>query len=247
MARSSATPKQLLHKWVEEKESTWERGNIVKDFRKEQGIPYGRWLSPNAFGNPLQWQVLDVLGVEAKPFETYTKLLFERGYDVEKKILSILGGQQQTFVSLGKICGFCDVILDTKDWDIPLGVIPFDIKSIGGMKMKRIKSAKGADMKAILQTCFYAMALGKDDFGVIYVNADAYDIETFTYRTKDVEPLVLNEIKQFEEAMNKCEVPVFEAKEAWQKNAKYNNFKDWMDLSKEECQKKLAESGKIFM
>src|SRR5438105_4187037 len=95
-------------------------------------------LSASRLNDPLQWQLLYVLGVPQKPIDEYTYRKFLRGNHVEDWLLSKLTPvEKQKFVEYRGVVGYVDAVCDTADWQFPSGIIPLEVKSVSNMKFKR--------------------------------------------------------------------------------------------------------------
>ena len=94
-----------------------------------------------------------------------------------------------------------------------------------------------------LQGELYAKAKDFDTFGICYVSSDDYRVLTF-------EENVTNEVDQvidrYEAQLKLKQVPVFEAEEVWQSDAKYSTYPEWTRLTREEIDAKLEELGLNF-
>lgn len=194
-------------------------------------------LSASMLGQPLQWQILKVLGVQGKKFDDYTLRKFKRGKDVENWVVSFIQGEAQKFVEYRNVVGYVDKIVDTKEWDNSNGLMPLEIKSVTNMKFKRVDK-EGADRGHKLQATLYALALGHERFGVCYIASDDYRVKVFVYDTSEMKKEVDEIIDQFNNQLKLKVVPVFEAKEKWQDDLKYNSFPLWAGLSEDELKEK---------
>jgi hypothetical protein len=191
--------------------------------------PSGR-LSAGRLGQPLQWQMLHYLKVPPKKIDEYTLRKFQRGNDVEDRIMKWLApspDKMQVPCEYRGVVGYADVVLD----------YPIDIKSTTNLAFK-YKQKEGASYGHRMQTELYAKALGYDRYGVAYVASDDYRVLCF-------EEMVSGEvdaiIDAYEAQVALGTVPVFEAKEKWQSMPDYNPYPEWMKLSEEEIAMKLAE------
>lgn len=201
-------------------------------------------LSASILGQPLQWQILKVLGFPQREIDEYTLRKFVRGKDIETWILSRIPNvvSKGDFVEYRNCVGYVDAMVDTKDWDFADGVIPAEVKSVSNLKFKKILK-QGADRSHKLQAGFYAISKDSPHFAVIYVATDDLRVETYVYETKDIKDEINGIITRFEEQKLKG-VPIFEAVEDWQKSKLYNNFPDWSELTQEEINKKVVELNK---
>jgi CRISPR/Cas system-associated exonuclease Cas4 (RecB family) len=215
---------------------------ILEDNTKQQeGHKSSGKLSAGKLGDPLQWQILYVLGVSQKPIEEYTLRKFLRGKQVEDWLISnVLALETQKFVEYRIVVGYVDALVETKDWDFQNGVIPLEIKSTSNMKFKRIVK-NGADRGHKLQAGLYALALNSPHYGVSYVATDDLRIQTYIYETADVKDEIDSIIDRFDEVRAKGIVPIFEPNESWQKNPDYQKYPEWAELSEEDATKKYRE------
>ena len=106
---------------------------------REAHTPSGK-LSASILGNPLQWQILKVIGVPQKDLEPYTLRLFQRGRDVEDwfiKQIDVVDSQKD--VEYRGVVGIMDALIDTTDYEFNLGEVPNEIKSVKGTAYKWIE------------------------------------------------------------------------------------------------------------
>lgn len=195
---------------------------------REKREPSGR-LSASRLGWPLQWQMLHHFKVPQKPIDEYTLRKFQRGIDVEDRVMQWLEPdpkKMQVEVSYRGVVGFADVMLD----------YPIEVKSVTNMAFK-YKQKEGASFGHKMQAELYAKALGHKKYGVAYVASDDYRVLCFEY---DVTDEVDKLIDAYEAQVAKGVVPVFEAREKWHAMADYSPYPEWMKLSEEEIAVKLA-------
>ncbi len=193
--------------------------------------PSGR-LSASRLGWPLQWMMLHHYKVPQKPVDEYTLRLFQRGKDVEERIMSWIAttpDKMQVPVAYRGVVGIMDVLMD----------YPIEVKSIKNSAFK-YKEKEGTARGHRLQGMLYAKALGYDKFGIAYVASDDYRVLTFE---EDVTSEVDEIIDAFEAQVETGVVPVFAATEEWQKSVKYNPYPDWMNLNATEIGAKLVSMG----
>ena len=215
--------------------------NLLEENKREREghTPSGK-LSATMLALPLQWQILKVIGVPERELDEYTLRKFIRGHEVEAWLVGHLKPlKTQIKVNFEGVVGIVDALVDTKDWDFKLGEIPVEIKSVTNMKFKRLTRQDNADYSHLLQGCFYALALDKEQFSICYVASDDYRIATFVYERREYSNYVFKAIKDFNEQLAKKVVPVFESVEDWQKLPKYSKYPDWQNLSQEEVMNKL--------
>ena len=189
---------------------------------REDREPSGR-MSASRLGWPLQWQMLHTLKVEPVPLDEYTLRKFQRGHDVEDRVVSWLDlqeDQKQVECNYRDVVGFCDIIMQ----------YPIEIKSVTNRAFSYLQK-EGTKRGHRLQGELYAKALGFDKFGVAYVASDDYRVLCFEEEVTDEVDQVID---RYEAQLKKKQVPVFEAEEVWQGDKKYNNYPDWMKLSQEE-------------
>ena len=207
---------------------------------KEKHISSGK-LSAGMLGQPLQWQILKTIGVPQKELDEYVLRKFQRGKDVEEWLLGYMDGivDKQKFVEYKNTIGYIDAIVDMKDYEFKVGVIPHEIKSVSNAKFRRIVKVDGADHQHLLQATLYAMATKSEKFAIDYVSTDDYRIKTYIYDTKDYSDEVEKEIKEFYDCLKAKRIPTFEPKLAWQSKPDYNNYPDFMKLNEQEILNKI--------
>jgi hypothetical protein len=202
-------------------------------------------LSASMLNDPLQWQILKILGVEQKPLEEYTIRKFLRGKQVEEWVITQIPDIvcTQKMVEYRGCIGFIDCMAETKTWDWKNGIIPIEVKSVANFKFKRIND-QGPDKGHILQAGFYALAENTEHFAVLYVASDDYRVKVYTYETAKFKDEIDGIIDAFQKQLESGVIPVFEPKEKWQENIKYNKYPEWAKLTQEEIDKKANELNK---
>lgn len=195
--------------------------------------PSGR-LSASRLGHPLQWQMLNYYKVPQKPIDEYTLRKFQRGKDVEERIMKWLApdpSAMQVEVNYRGVAGVADVILE----------YPIEVKSVTNMAFK-YKQKEGASRSHRLQGELYALARGFKQFAVAYVASDDYRVLCFEY---DVSGDVNEVIDAYETQKSIGTVPAFEALEKWQGMGEYNPYPEWKELDAEGITKKLSSMGVV--
>ncbi len=189
--------------------------------------PSGR-LSASRLGWPLQWQMLHYYKVPQKPIDEYTLRKFQRGNDVEDRIMKWLStneNKMQVECEYRGVVGFADVVLE----------YPIEIKSTTNLAFK-YKQTEGPSYGHKLQGELYAKALGFDKFAVAYVASDDYRVLCFEEQVTDETDKVID---AYERQVLLGTVPVFEAKENWHSKPDYCAYPEWMKLSEAEIAVKL--------
>lgn len=201
--------------------------------REAKHTPSGK-LSASMLGSPIQWQVLKYLGVEQRPVDDYTLAKFKRGNHVEDFIvetvkLSDPKLKQQVECNYKGCIGYLDILTGDE--------YPIEVKSTTNKAFSWIKK-DGAKKAHILQGCYYALALKKDRFSVLYVASDDYRTFRFDFLTRQYQNEVDKAISLFNKVVERKEIPVFEALEKWQADEKYNPYPEWINLSKDTLEEK---------
>src|SRR3990167_3126726 len=175
---------------------------------QEHREPSGK-LSASKLWWPLQHQILATQFGLKSNIDEYTLRKFERGHQVEEWFVSQIDPlEKQKFLEYRGVIGYCDSIVDTKDWDTKVGVIPLEVKSVTNMKFKRIEK-QGADKGHILQNAFYALALGTEYHAITYIASDDYRIYTTIHKTKESQEEIDKIIDEFEVAVKSKIIPLF--------------------------------------
>jgi hypothetical protein len=220
---------------------------LIKENEEEKlkHISSGK-LTASILGDPLQWQVLKVLGVETKGFDEYTLRKFKRGKDVEAWLAEYLNPiATQKEARYKNVVGYIDAVVDASEWDCKKGIIPIEIKSTSNAKFKRVvgnsRMAGGPDRGHIFQACLYALSEGSTHFGIAYVATDDLRVHTFILETKDYKDQVEAIIDRFDKQMKSGTVPEFVPEESWHENLKYCKYPAWMRLTPHEIEAKLLE------
>src|SRR3990167_3054863 len=123
---------------------------VVEEQRESEREMSGR-LSAGKLGFPVQWQLLNYFKVLPAKFDAFTLKKFQRGKDVENRIIDWIEPQEkQKEVEYRGVVGFVDAILDG---------VPLEIKSTTNLAFKYIQKG-GIKRGHKLQAEFYALALG---------------------------------------------------------------------------------------
>lgn len=198
--------------------------------------PSGR-LAASRLGWPLQWMMLHHLKVPSKSFDEYTLRKFQRGKDVEERVMKWLAAspdQMQVPVNYRGVMGFIDVLPDYENLDYPV-----EVKSVTNMAFK-YKMKEGSSRSHRLQGELYAKARNFPKFGIAYVASDDYRVLLFE---EEVTTEVDEVIDEYEAQKKTGLVPVFEAKEKWQSKPEYSPYPEWMKLDAEGIATKLTSMG----
>jgi len=203
-------------------------------------VPSGK-LSASILGQPLQWQILKIIGVPPRDVEEYVLRKFMRGNHVEEWLVEHMIGlkERQKFVEYKDCIGYVDAIVDMSEWESKVGTIPHEVKSVSNMKFKQIEKRGEADRSHKLQACFYAIALRSSYYAIDYVASDDYRIKTWIFETDELKEEVERIIDEVYKTLSKGRVPVFKPIEDWHSGKMYNPYPDWKQLSEKEIENKL--------
>lgn len=194
--------------------------------------PSGR-LSASRLGWPLQHQMLHYFKVPQTPVDEFTLRKFQRGKDVEERIMKWLNpdpSKVQVPVEYRGVVGVMDVLME----------YPIEVKSCTNMAFK-YKMKEGPSRGHRLQGMFYAKALGYDTFGVAYVASDDYRVLCFEEPVTDEVDAVID---AYEAQVAKGVIPAFVAEEAWQAKEEYNSYFEWSKLTEAQIAAKLGSINK---
>lgn len=191
--------------------------NTLREFNHK---PSGK-LSASCLSWPVQWQILKWLGKPQQKPLNYGAM--RRGVMAERHIIELLADEPniktQVYVQYRGVVGYLDLLI---------GDDVVEIKSKGHKGFTALKDAQRAHA---LQACLYALALEKDEFGVLYIDADTYETKLFTYRTSRWSPLVERIIDNFESAkktfVSTNMVPGFVGLERTHNLAIWNNYPEY--------------------
>jgi len=230
-----------LNKWI---------ADVVVDAdikNRAEHVSSGK-LSASGLGEPLQWQILKALQITERQVDEYTLRKFQRGKDVEDRVLSWLpvSGKQE-FVEYRGVVGYMDAMVDSAFWwtsGLPKGEMPLELKSVTNAKFKRIVGQGNPDKGHILQACLYGLAKNSEWTSIAYVASDDYRVQSFLVKVADYKYEIDEIIDRFNTQLMKMQIPVFEPREAWQATPKYNKFPEFATLSQEELDKILLEELK---
>jgi hypothetical protein len=211
------------------------------DLRKKLHTPSGK-LSAGRLGHPVQWQILHAIGVPGKDIDPYTRRKFQRGDDVEKWLLSVTPGlvEKQYFLEYQNVVGYADGMVNTKDYDFPVGIIPMEIKSQKGSAFKWIKKDGPRDSDMLQASC-YALAAKTDHSLLCYVSSDDYLLKSYLIEAKQYKEEIDTIIKEYNLARKEWDkkkiIPEFESKQKWQENKQYCKYPRFTDLNPEQAGK----------
>lgn len=193
-------------------------------------------LSASGLGEPLQWQILKTLGIGERVVDEYTLRKFLRGQQIEEWLITHMDGlvKKQEPVTYRNVVGFMDALVDTANYDFPVGVIPHEVKSVTNAKFKRLVKQKEADIGHKLQAGLYALALEAKHYAVDYVASDDLRVMTFVYPTHEIKPAIDQIIDEYDAQLAKKQVPVFSPRQKWQAEPLYNKFPEWSELTQKE-------------
>ena len=220
--------------------------NAKKEF---DHVSSGR-LSASKLNDPLQWQILHAMGIPTAEVDEYTVRKFKRGNHVEDWIMEYLEPKAKQVKAEYRDCiGYIDAVCDTSDWNFPVGIIPVEVKSVANAKYKRITKQHEPDKGHLLQGAYYGMALESKQFALCYIATDDYRVQMYIRDTdefrEEIDTIITKFQNAYQNAMIKGEVPVFEEREIWQKNPKYNRYSEYMGLTAEELWQKLAAHKQV--
>lgn len=206
---------------------------LAANAEREKREPSGR-LSASRLGWPLQHQMLHYFKVPQAPVDEFTLRKFQRGNDVEERVMKWLApgpDKMQVPVEYRGTVGIMDVLME----------YPIEVKSCTNFAFKH-KQTEGPSRGHRLQGMFYAKALGYDKFGVAYVASDDYRVLCFEEEvTNEVDEV----IDRYEAQVKAGIVPAFVAEEPWQAKEDYNSYFEWSKLSEAEIAAKLSAMGVV--
>lgn len=201
-------------------------------------------LTPSSLGaSSLEW-LLKYLNVPKKPTDPYTLRKFARGRAVEDwyvdkiKTAGLLRDTQKEINYRG-LHGFADAIVDHKNLDFKVGIIPHEVKSVTGMHFKRIKTTGVINHNYCLQGGAYALATEANQFCVDVIASDDLRDLSIVFDTADFKHEIdqtINLYQKMVEDWNKgMIIPKFAPKEKWQANPMYQNWEEkWYTFSQGE-------------
>lgn len=197
----------------------------AREAEKANRKPSGK-LSASKLWWPRLWWWLEKNGYEQPTPDEFSLRKFLRGKQIEDWLVSQMKGvvKTQEFVEYRDAIGYIDAVVDTEDYDLNVGEIPHEIKSISNAKYRRVLTKKEPDKSHLAQASFYAMATKKTHFGIIYVSTDDLRLNHWIFETKDYQTLVDSLIDEYGETIKLTERPPFEPREDWQKKETYSPF-----------------------
>jgi hypothetical protein len=218
---------------------------LTKEYqdRKEAHIPSGK-LSASGLGKPTQFQVLKTIGVPPKDIDQYVLRKFQRGDHVEEWLVSNTPSvvETQKPIEYRGVVGFADTIIDTSEYECKMGIIPNEIKSVTNANFKWLNIKKEPNLGHALQGACYALAEGTKHFGITYVASDDYRILMLIEETAKYKNMIDEIIDQYDFWMKNKSVPVFEAREEWQKKPEYQDYPQFACLqTPQEVMEELAK------
>lgn len=193
--------------------------------------PSGR-LAASRLGWPSQWQMLHHLKIPAKPFDEFTLRKFQRGKDVEDRIVEwVKPPQAQVAVEYRGVPGIADMIID----------YPIEVKSVTNASFKYLQK-EGTKRGHRLQGELYAKALGYSKFAVAYVASDDYRVLCIEEEVTDEVDKIIDE---YEAQMAIGAVPIFVPKEKWHGMPEYSPYPEWAKLDDKEIASNLSSMGVV--
>lgn len=207
---------------------------------RDEYTPSGK-LSASSLYLPTRFQVLKTLGVEREPFDAYTLGVFDKGNQIEEGFIKSLkrnellfNGQKRFFLKKNfnlewdnekkqykstyrDSIGYIDAVVDTDLMQAKKGIMPFEVKSVTSYKYKHVKKQGGADWHHCLQACQYALGMGVDYFGVVYISKEHDDPHVMIYQVREYKKDVDHIIGNYQKAMTNWSIdrslPPFEIDE----------------------------------
>jgi hypothetical protein len=200
-------------------------------------------LSASMLNWPLQHIMLKLYGISPDPLDEYVIRKFKRGKEIEKWLIESMDDviDKQRYTEYKNTVGFIDAIVDSKDYECKVGIIPHEVKSVSNAKFRRITQSGVSDISHSLQASFYAISEGLDYFAIDYVSADDLRIHCMIDRTENWRKLVDKRISEVEKQLKLGFIPVFKAREEWQNLVKYNSYSTWFNLTDEEIVNKIIK------
>lgn len=201
-------------------------------------------INPSGLGQPIQWQVLKILGVPQKDLEDYVLGVFRRGNSAEDDVIEELEGmglvkKKQVEIEWNGMFGYIDAVVDLTS--IGLEELPVEIKSVKNAKFKRLETQGSPDHSNALQAACYALATNKTKGVVLYVSAEDYRIMLFVINPSEYRDEINGIVSSVQLCLKHGVVPTFEPKEKWQALTQYNNYPEWSQLSEKEIEEKLKK------
>lgn len=198
-------------------------------------------LTASALGAPLLFQILKVIGVPGAAIDAYALRKFYRGKQVEnwfiKYVLSGVSAREKELYYQG-VFGKADAIVDSKDYDFKVGVIPHEVKSVTNAKFRRVKQ-QGPDRQHQLQGCLYALGMGVKDFVIDYVSAEDFRTFSVVCDVQKIQRDVDVIIAAFKAVIQTKKIPIFMPRYSWQENKMYQSHPEWTQLSETQIIEKL--------
>lgn len=201
-------------------------------------------LSASMLWQPLQWQILKIIGVPGVETDAQGFRNMYRGKQLEDEILELPFFkseivERQKFVEYENTVGYVDVMANSMKFNKINSVIPFEIKTVTRDKFARINKIGVADKGHLLQACFYGLATKSKKFGLIYYNSSDYRDITWIGDVQLYQDEIKTIIKGFYKVLEDGKVPIFEAKEKWQSSLQYSQYPEWSKLTEKEIEDKL--------
>ena len=205
-------------------------------------------LSAGKLGQPLLEQVLYVLGVPPKPAEDYALGLFRRGESVEESFLQLLKPDDtQVEVEYRGVIGYIDAVRNDMIYEVK-SIKNSGVKYIDPSNDKKRRSPQGLVPEYTgpkyghtLQLTLYLLGKQKEYGTLVYVSSDDMRIYPHIIDVKTMAGEVDRIIDQFEAAIQSKVLPRWEAREAWQANAQYSSYPDWISLEPAQAMQKLKQ------
>lgn len=192
-------------------------------------------LTPGMLGLPVQWQILNHLGVTRKPLDDYTR---RRHKNIERTREWIENLIPDTSTSSRKHYGVCTcppiTIVDTRDWNQNYGTIPLILKPVSNANFAYIKKENIPGQHHILEAAAFALGNNAKYSALSYIALDDLRVKTYIIDSGKYKEKIDEILAVFNECLFIEKIPLFVPVENWQVQIRYNPYPTFSTLNDKE-------------
>lgn len=193
-------------------------------------------ISPSKLAYPTQTSVLQLLNVQADPFDNKVLRIFERGNSVERYLARSYKKQYpyadlQVPAQYRNASGFADLFVQEI----------IECKSVNQNKFIKIKKERKPQTSHAVQCAFYVLAKNQTRGRISYVCSDNLQAIDFPIYAKYWQEQVDYRIDCIYKSILDCRLPDFLPLESWHKSKFYTPFKKFHNLKGDQAEKLLKE------
>jgi hypothetical protein len=193
-------------------------------------------ISPSKLAYPTQTSVLQLLNVQADPFDDKVLRIFERGKSVERYLVRAYKryapyGSMQSPRQYRNAIGYEDIFVQET----------IECKSVNQNKFLKIKKERKPQTSHAIQCAYYLLAQGTTRGRISYVCADNLQAIDFPIYARYWSAQVNYRIDAIYQSILDRSLPDFLPLEAWHKSKFYTPFKEFYGLKGDKAEALLKE------